>query len=68
MSIVAQGVFADRIAQYVEQNPNATAPEVMGRFLVEPTDEQQAFVEDILAADGGDASHDTGDNESEVAA
>lgn len=54
MSIVVPDVFADRIEQYLKQNPDASAPEVLGRFLIEPTDEQRAFVEAVLAdADGG---------------
>ena len=53
MSIVADEVFADRIAQYIEQNPDASAPAVMGRFLIEPTDEQREFVESMLPDAGG---------------
>ena len=53
MSIVADEVFAERIAQYIEQNPDASAPAVMGRFLIEPTDEQREFVESLLADAGG---------------
>lgn len=52
MSIIAPEVFRERIERYVEKNPEASVPEVLGRFLVEPTDEQQAFVADVLADDG----------------
>src|SRR5699024_6225856 len=45
VSIVASNVFADRIVRYIEQNPDASAPKVAGRFLIEPTDEQLAFIE-----------------------
>lgn len=51
MSIVSPDVFADRITQYAEQNPDASTPEILGRFLLEPTDEQRAFVEDVLVGD-----------------
>lgn len=53
MSIVAEDVFADRVAQYIEQHPDASAPAVMGRFLVEPTDEHREFIESMLADAGG---------------
>lgn len=53
MSIGAEDVFADRIARYIEQNPDASAPAVMGRFLIEPTDEQREFVESMLSDAGG---------------
>jgi hypothetical protein len=52
MSIVADDVFAERIAQYIEQNPDASAPAVRGRFLIEPTDEQREFVESMLSNAG----------------
>lgn len=52
MSIIVPEVFRERIERYVEKNPEASVPEVLGRFLVEPTDEQQAFVADVLADDG----------------
>lgn len=53
MSIVAEDVFADRVVRYVEQHPDTSAPAVMGRFLIEPTDEQREFVESLLADAGG---------------
>ena len=70
MSIVAEDVFADRIIRYIEQNPDASAPEVMGRFLVEPTDEHREFVESMLSdAGGSDAAEiDSAEDRSEAEA
>lgn len=56
MSIVAQNVFADRIVRYIEQNPDASAPEVMGRFLVEPTDEHREFIESMLDSETAEST------------
>lgn len=55
MSIVAKDVFAERIEWYIEQNPDASAPEVMGAFLVEPTDEHREFVESMLDGEGSES-------------
>ena len=53
MSIVAPDVFRERVRRYAEQNPKATVPEILGRFLAEPTAEQLALVEEALASEDG---------------
>lgn len=63
MSIVASDVFADRVARYVEHNPEATVPEILGYFLLEPNDEQRAFVEDLLANDESEPPRSDGERE-----
>ena len=69
MSIVAEDVFADRVARYVEQNPDASAAAVIGRFLLEPTDEQREFIESLLAdASGSGASISSPEDRSEAEA
>ena len=68
MSIVAPETFRERIVQYAKQNPETSVAEALGRFLAEPTDEQQKFVEEVLAAAGEDAPHDAGNHEGEVSA
>lgn len=63
-SIVAPEVFRERVRQYAEQNPEASVPEILGRFLAEPTVEQLAFVEEALASeDGSDVSSSGGGTE-----
>lgn len=67
MSIVAQDVFADRIAQYIERNPDASAPEVLGRFLLEPTDEQREFIESMLDGEANENASSRARSESDGA-
>jgi len=55
VSIVAEDVFADRIEQYIERHPDASAPEVLGRFMIEPSDEHREFVENLIGDDGDEA-------------
>jgi hypothetical protein len=54
MSIPAPETFRARIETYAEQNPEASVPEILGRFLAEPTDEQREFVESALSTDTGE--------------
>ena len=64
MSVVARAVLRERVETYLARNPDATLPEVLGRFLLDPDlepdgdgeneqdgrHEERALVEDVLAA------------------
>jgi len=61
MSIVAREVLVERIEVYIDHHPDATVPEILGRFRLDPTadGEHRALVEDLR--DGRrDAPSDSG--------
>ena len=63
MSVVAPETLRERVEQYVDRNPEATLPEVLGRFMLDPDEDsdERAVVENTLAeARAPDADRDAG--------
>lgn len=57
-------ILRERLIElYAEQNDNPTVPEVLGRFLIDPTGsecgEERALVKEVLATASGNAPHET---------
>jgi hypothetical protein len=52
MSVVAPETLRERVERYVDRNPEATLPEVLGYFLLDPAEssDERAVVENTLAA------------------
>jgi hypothetical protein len=66
MSVVAPETLRDRVDRYVDRNPEATLPEVLGYFLLDPAEnsDERAVVENTLAeARPPDADRDAADGE-----
>ena len=64
MSVVAPEVLRERAERYAARNPEATLPEVLGRFRLDPTEnsDERTVVENALAARSGpDAPRETAD-------
>ena len=51
MSVVAPETLRERVEQYVDRNPEATLPEVLGRFMLDPDEDsdERAVVKNTLA-------------------
>lgn len=63
MSVVAPETLRDRVERYVDRNPDATLPEVLGYFLLDPDEssDERAVVENTLAeARAPDVDRDAG--------
>ena len=61
MSVVAPETLRERVERYVDCNPEATLPEVLGYFLLDPAEnsDERAVVENALAeARAPDADRD----------
>ena len=61
MSVVAPETLRERVERYVDHNPEATLPEVLGYFLLDPAEnsDERAVVENALAeARAPDADRD----------
>jgi len=59
MSVVAPEALRERVERYADRNPDATLPEVLGRFMLDPdvNSEERTVVENVLA-DAPDADRD----------
>ena len=51
MSVVAPDTLRERVERYVDRNPEATLPEVLGYFMFDPDEssDERAVVENVLA-------------------
>ena len=71
MSVVAPETLRERVERYVDRNPEATLPEVLGYFLLDPAEnsDERAVVENALAeARAPDADRDAGGEQGGTAA
>ncbi len=64
MSVVADTILCERVERYLTHNPEATLPEVLCRFLIDPDEarsDERALVEGILAAHSDDEEGESTD-------
>ena len=71
MSVVARDRLVERVERYVDRNPEATLPEVLGYFLLDPAEnsDERGVVENTLdEARAPDADRDAAGEQGGTAA